>query len=441
MPKRTAFHGTTPAAFPLDLPSSQGEIWPMQIRYGLKRWFTAGAGLAGCFLFFCCLSPFVFAAPDSPAFSKDQTKISLATQDNESLRHEIQRAIDRGLTWLKDNQNSNGWWQTPDHPAVTALALSAFENDPMERYRGKEPAHLKDAYAFLLKHARPDGSICVTNLPTYNTALSMMALMAARNPQYDPIIRKGRTFLAGVQRDFGEKGKLDSPFDGGFGYGLPSDKVSDMSNTLLALEAMYYSKQLSKDNANAEEQDLNWKAAIHFLQSCQNLPSHNQEPWVSNDPKDVGGFVYHAGRSNAGSVTNATTGRVALRSYGSISYAGLLSYIYADLQRDDPRVNAVLEWLKNNYTLEENPGMGQAGLYYYYHTLTKALTVAEIQKMNFSAGKQANWRSDLALRLIQLQQKDGSWLNENARWWEKEPALVTAYAILSLEMIWRGLAG
>ena len=50
----------------------------------------------------------------------------------------------------------------------------------------------------------------------------------------------------------------------------------------------------------------------------------------------------------AGSETNALTGRVALRSYGSISYAGLLSYIYADLKRNDPRVLAVFEWLRRN---------------------------------------------------------------------------------------------
>jgi len=48
-------------------------------------------------------------------------------------------------------------------------------------------------------------------------------------------------------------------------------------------------------------------------------------------------------------------GRVALRSYGSISYAGLLSYIYADLQRDDPRVQAAFDWLRGNYTLDEIP--------------------------------------------------------------------------------------
>jgi squalene-hopene/tetraprenyl-beta-curcumene cyclase len=371
------------------------------------------------------------ADAERTASPQAKSPIVLQTAGNESLRHEVQRAIDRGLSWLTANQNSNGWWQTADHPAVTGLALMAFNGDPMERYRGKEKAELKRAYAFVLDHVKPDGSICVTNLPTYNTAICMMALLASRDSQYDAIIRRARGFLSGVQHDFGEQGKLDTPFDGGFGYGLPSDKVSDMSNTLLALEAMYYSKWLTTDRPGPGGDDLDWKAAIHFLQSCQNLPSHNKEAWVSTDPMDRGGFIYHSGRSNAGGVTNATTGHVALRSYGSISYAGLMSYIYADLKRDDPRVQAVTEWLKTNYTLEENPGMGKAGLFYYFHTMTKALTVSD-------AGP-ANWRQDLALKLIQLQQRDGSWANENARWWEREPALVTCYALLSLEMLWRGL--
>lgn len=367
-------------------------------------------------------------------------RIVASSSNNESFRNEIQHAIDRGLAWLTANQNSNGWWQTPDHPAVTALALTAFNGDPMDRYRGKEPANLKRAYGFVLNQARPDGSICVTNLPTYNTALSMMALLTANSPQYDPILRKARGFLVGVQHDFGEPGKLDTPFDGGFGYGLPSDKVSDMSNTLLALEAIYHSKRLVTDSSLAGAKDLNWEAAIHFLQSCQNLPAYNKEPWASDDARDKGGFIYHSGRSNAGGETNAATGRIALRSYGSISYAGLLSYIYADLKAGDPRVVAVKEWLKTNYTLDENPGMGKAGLFFYYHTMTKALTAAGTGVLDSSSSRQANWRQDVALKLMQLQQRDGSWVNENVRWWEKEPVLVTCYSLLTLETLWRGLA-
>jgi squalene-hopene/tetraprenyl-beta-curcumene cyclase len=366
--------------------------------------------------------------------------VALNGPDNTSIRNEIQHAIDSGLAWLKTNQNSNGWWYTSEHPAVTSLAVTAFNGDPMDRYRGaKEPDFLKRAYGFILAQAKPDGSICVTNLPTYNTAVSMMALLTSNKSQYDPILLKARNFLIGIQHDFGEKGKLDTPFDGGFGYGLPTDKVSDMSNTLLALEALYYSKRLLTDQSLAGAKDLNWGAAIHFLQSCQNLPGYNTEPWVSDAPENKGGFVYHSGRSNAGAETNSVTGRVTLRSYGSISYAGLLSYIYADLRKDDPRVEAVLEWLKTNYTLDENPGMGKQGLFFYYHTMTKALTAVGNDGLRLSDSKQANWRQNLALKLIQLQQRDGSWANENARWWEKEPALVTCYALLSLEILWRGL--
>jgi squalene-hopene/tetraprenyl-beta-curcumene cyclase len=363
--------------------------------------------------------------------------ISVSAADETSLRNEIQHAIDRGFTWLKANQNSNGWWQTPDHPAVTALAITAFNGDPMDRYRNKQRPEQRLAYEYLLKQVKPDGSICVTNLPTYNTSVSMLALLSARDPRYDGIVRQARSFLTGVQRDFGEKGKLDTPFDGGFGYGLPTDKVSDMSNTLLALEAMYYSKRLKADQPQAE--DLNWEAAIRFLQSCQNLPSHNTNGWASDDPQNKGGFIYHTGRSNAGSETNSATGKVTWRSYASISYAGMLSYIYADLKRDDPRVAAVFDWLKQNYTLDENPGMKDAGLFYYYHTMAKALRASGADTLDLPNGKRVDWARDLALKLMQLQQSDGSWVNANARWWEKEPSLVTCYALLSLELLWRNL--
>src|SRR5262249_31801449 len=149
--------------------------------------------------------------------------------------------------------------------------------------------------------------------------------------------------------------------------------------------------------------------------------------------------IYYPGQSMAGTETNALTGRGAPRSYGSISYAGLLSYLYADLKRDDPPVSARFPWLLRNYTLEENPGMGQQGLYFYFHTMTKALTACRADRLPLAGGREIDWRKELALRLLNLQQRDGSWANDNGRWWEKDPALVTGYALVSLELIWRGL--
>ena len=374
-------------------------------------------------------------------FGADQNnpKGNPISQTDLSFRNEVQHAIDRGLAWLQTNQNPSGYWSAPDHPAVTALALTAFKGEPSGRFQKNEPPWLKRGYDFVLSCAKSDGSIYKTNLPTYNTAISMMALLAANKPEYEPLLRKARQFLIGLQGDFDEQGKLDNVFDGGIGYGTKYPH-SDMGNTLQALEALYYSKHLVEDKGLAGAKDLNWEAAIRFLQNCQNLPGQNKQSWASDDAKNKGGFIYYPGYSMAGAETNSATDRVALRSYGSISYAGLLSYIYANLKRDDPRVLAVFEWLRKNYTLQENPGMGPQGLYYYFHTMTKALTIYGVNELELANGQKINWRKEVAMKLINLQQRDGSWVNEeHGRWWEKDPALVTAYALLSLEMIYRGL--
>lgn len=358
--------------------------------------------------------------------------IAVGAAPDVSFRNEVQHAIDRGLEWLQSNQNMNGYWTTADQPAVTALALVAFKGDPQGRFKELEPPWLRKGYDYILSCVQPDGGIHRTNLVTYNTSIAMLALLAAEKPSYDPIIRKARAYLVGLQ------GRSDNVFDGGIGYGSKYQH-SDMGNTLQALEALYHSRHLTRKDTQTREPDLNWEAAIKFLQNCQNLPTVNTQAWVSTDPKDKGGFVYYPGNSMAGGVTNKETGRVALRSYGSISYGGLLSYIYAQMKPDDPRVTAVFDWLKQNYTLTENPGMGPQGLYYYYHTMAKALTLYGVDRLQLADGRTIDWRKDLAMRLLNLQQKDGSWINDNGRWWEREPALVTAYGVLTLELIAKAL--
>jgi squalene-hopene/tetraprenyl-beta-curcumene cyclase len=354
-------------------------------------------------------------------------------------REHLRSALDRGVNWLLANQNSNGWWSTAEQPAVTALVLTALNREPSGRFNRNRPSELSRAYEFILGSVKPDGSIHRGALANYNTALSLMALSTADDPHFLPVIRNARAYLAATQIDFGETGKVDSPFDGGVGYDSKYQH-SDMNNTLTAIEAMRWSESsLPKDAASGvpEGKDLNWAAVARFLQNCQNLRSHNPADWVSEDSKDRGGFVYYPGQSMAGGVTNAETGRVALRSYGSISYAGLLSYAYAKVGKEDPRVVAVMDWLRSNYTLEENPGMGQQGYFYYLHLMTKALTAVGVDELqvNEGGGRAVDWRREVASRLLKLQQPDGSWVNQNQRWWETDRNLVTAYVVLSLEML------
>lgn len=355
-----------------------------------------------------------------------------------SLKHEVQRAIDRGLAWLQHSQDTNGWWSTADHPAVTALALTAFQGDPSRRARTNAIVGIERGYRFLRDSAKPDGSLHRGTLINYNTAISVTALAVLGNPGDDNLLRDARAFLVRSQNDFGLPGQADTPMDGGVGYG---DKYqhSDLNNTLVALEALRATQHLAADQGGATKTDLNWDAAIRFIQNCQNLPERNSQPWVSDHPRDRGGFVYYPGHSMAGGTTNAATGKISLRSYGSISYGGLLSYVYAQLRADDPRVVAVRDWLAANYTLEENPGMGQQGLYYYLHLMTKALHAADLDRLVLADQRVVDWPREVALRLLNLQRQDGSWWNENNRWWEKDANLVTAYAVLTLELIWRRL--
>jgi len=369
--------------------------------------------------------------------SRGETVIAPAKPAPASPPTAIQTAMERGIQWLLAHQNSNGWWSTAEQPAVTALALTALNREPSGRFTRSRPSELNRAYEFLLGSVRPDGSIHRGGLANYNTALSLVALSTAQDPRFLPVIRNARAYLASTQIDFGEPGKRDTPFDGGVGYGSKYQH-SDMNNTFTAIEAMRWSESvLPKDEAAGSPafKDLDWAAVTHFLQSCQNLPEVNPDERVSRDSNDRGGFFYYPGHSMAGAVTNATTGRVALRSYGSISYAGLLSFIYAKVQKDDPRVTAVLDWLEKHYTLAENPGMGRQGYFYYLHLLTKALTAARIDQLKQDDGTTVAWRDQVAGRLLALQQPNGSWVNEQPRWWESDQVLVTAYVLMSLQML------
>ncbi len=395
--------------------------------FGIKRvWFV----LLGLFFFF-------FITTRNGVAGKVAGKW-VEKKDSVSLRHEVQHAIDRGLQYLEGKQAPGGYWSQAEYPALTGLCLTAFMRDPSGRIKAKPPLCVKKGYEYLLKNVKPDGGIYVHDLSNYNTSVCMMALVVAYNPSYEPVLRKARNFLAGLQDESADGGG-DAKYAGGIGYGGSSGH-SDITNTMYALEAIYYTRFLASDKGRDHSgvKKLDWPAAIRFIERCQNLPGSNDQPWASGDAQNKGGFVYFPGKSMAGEM-KLPSGRTALRSYGSASYSGLLSYIYADMRRDDPRVKMAYDWLMKNYTLDENPGMGPAGLYYYYHTMAKALSTYGTDKISLPGGKIVDWRKQLALKLLNLQREDGSWGNENGRWWERDPVLVTSYSVMTLEIIYKGL--
>jgi len=234
------------------------------------------------------------------------------------------------------------------------------------------------------------------------------------------VIERARGFLVDQQFDEGEGHGSDDPYFGGAGYG--SKGRPDLSNTSILIEALI----AAGDDGDSEA----IQRALTFVSRSQNLESeHNTLPYANLNPD--GGFYYtpaNGGESQAGTLDNG-----GLRSYASMTYAGLKSLIYAGVDKDDQRVTAAVAWLRNNYDLKSNPGMGTAGLYYYYQTFAKSLAAFGEATFVDEAGVAHDWRSELVAELESRQREDGGWINsENGRWMEDNGPLVTGYALLAL---------
>ena len=189
--------------------------------------------------------------------------------------------------------------------------------------------------------------------------------------------------------------------------------------------------------AGVKEDDPAFKKVQVFVSRCQNLKSeHNTLPWAGkiND----GSFIYSAAAGGSTKTTDDPLdgGKDALPGYGSMTYAGVKSLIYAGVGKDDPRVKAAVGWLKKNYTVEANAGMptqlAGRGLYYYYHTMSKTLEVLGEDEFVDDKGGKHDWRTDLFRAIEKRQKADGSWANETDRWMEGDPALVSGYTLMAL---------
>ena len=388
-------------------------------------------------LFLILLAALSCEANSVTASDGQNAPVSIGAGVDPSLANEARAAISRGVKWLLAKQSEGGYWSNEDFPALTALPLWALVKS------GSAPEDSIDkAVAYIQGAVNDDGSICRVpketikggGLCNYNTALCMVALHATGRPELIPAIQKARSYVAGSQH-FG-----DDLYRGGMGYDPSTGRpYADLSNSYLAYEAMRLTESVEDLRAAGDARaDLDWEAAQQFVQRVQNLPGHNDQAWASDAPEEKGGFAYRPDASMAGSVTNED-GTVRFRSYGSMTYAGLLSFIYAEVDRDDPRVASAFDWSRNHWTVAENPGMGKQGLYYFYNVLSKALAAYGQDVIEKADGTKVNWRDELIRTLVGLQKTEaetghGFWVNDEGRWWESDPVLVTSYTLLALEI-------
>lgn len=343
---------------------------------------------------------------------------------------------------LAKQMNDGSWFQ---HPAITSLICMGLIDSP-QAADPKVKAAIEKGLDFVVRFAKPDGSIWTEGndqYPNYCTAVSLIALAAADRPQDQAVVRRARAFLMGPDSQFSNLPK-DDPSYGGIGYG--KRLRPDLSNTQWALEALAMTdhldrEPLSNDPEKAKQADLAWERARTFLTNCQNLAETNQAAWVMSDPDNRGGFIYMPGCDENGVAAESKAGeedmggKQGLRSYGSMTYAGLKSMLYAKVDKDDVRVKAAFDWIRRHYTFAKNPGVGAQGHFYYLHTVAKALSVYGDEVVVDQAGKEHPWRAEFIDQVLAMQKPEGFWVNEaNSRWMESMPELVTAYSMMALEI-------
>jgi squalene-hopene/tetraprenyl-beta-curcumene cyclase len=344
----------------------------------------------------------------------------------ETSAREWDRAVGRALDYLKTAQSSDGSWSKQKSPGITGVVLTGVletgrlgPDSPVVERGLKYLESLVNAEA---GHVAGQGAR--VQLQNYVTSVNVMAFRAAgRDDRYKTVVANAAEFLKRLQWDEAEGKGPENDFYGGAGY--DSQSRPDLSNTQFYLEALRA--------AGVPKDDPALKKAVVFLSRCQNLKGeHNDQPWAGkvND----GSFIYSAaggGQSKAGQTADG--GHVG---YGSMTYAGVKSMIYCGVTRDDPRVKKAVEWISRNYTVDRNPGMPEArsqwGLYYYYHTMAKCLDLLGADTLVDANGVKHDWRADLIAALAKRQRPDGSWINEQDRWMEGDPALVTGYALMAL---------
>lgn len=348
---------------------------------------------------------------------------------------------------IKDDQGKEVLRSFP-HPALTGFGLMALQGKPLARRTAAEQETITKGLQWLLTQQNEDGTFG-QEVANYTTCVVVGALTRWQDPSTVPVLARAQKAILLFQNvEAGGYESSDRDY-GSIGYG--GSQRGDLSNLHFSIEAL-------RATGLPENHEAMQKALV-FLQRTQNLKSSNDfSGKVSNPDKegeildvtsgDDGGATYYPGNSAAGYIVQPN-GKVVARSYGSMTYALLKSYTLAGVKGDDPRVQAAVKWIQDNWTLAVNPGSDPAlgekvqyqGLFYYYMVLAQALDAAKVATVNVSTQQAAqvviepiDWRKALHDHLAAIQQSDGTWINgKNGRWMENLPLLCTCYAMIALE--------
>ena len=322
-------------------------------------------------------------AQDSVNRSASAGKSTSAAKSGAASDNELTQLRAKAIAFLKASQADDGSFSAQLGPALTAMVADAMMRSGVPV---ADPTIAK-ALEYVQKFVHSDGGIYGgSQHENYETSIAIMCFNTAnKGGKYDKLIADAVKFEKKIQWDEGEGVAPDDPRYGGQGYG--NEKRPDLSNTGMFVDAL---KEIGTD-----DDDPALKEALKFISNSQNLNTPYNTTKFAPLVND-GGFYYTPvgeGESKPGKTENG-----GLRSYGTMTYVGFKSLLYAGLKPDDPRVKAARKWIESHYTLDENPGMGQQGLFYFYHVFGKALSATGEKTLKDADGNESRLASGLDCR-------------------------------------------
>ena len=220
----------------------------------------------------------------------------------------VEASVEKGLEWLKKNQNSDGSWAAPGnaYPTVmtgmAGLALMMEGSTPRE---GKYSEPISKAIEWYLKRSQSNGLLGTPSNPTessryiYGHGFGMLFLACAYGEEEDPTTRKKLETLLQKAVEFSGKAQTKH---GGWGYVSSADGggFDEGSTTITQLQGLRAAR-----NAGIKVPKEIIDKSTQYLRDC-------------TTPR--GGVVYSYGSRGGGGECPAITGAACASAFSSGNY-------------------------------------------------------------------------------------------------------------------------
>ncbi len=269
---------------------------------------------------------------------------------------QVHEAIDRGVDWLKNEQQADGSWpDTVGHSGgVTALSTLAL----LEAGVPPDDPHMARALNWL-RALQPTG--------TYVLALQTMVFAKAEPNRDLPLIARNVARLEAIQVPGGERrGSWTYGQPGTFAHGAAT--IGDNSNAQFALLALH-----EAERAGVPVSDSTWQMALDYWEAAQNPD---------------GSWGYHPRSPGTGSMTAAGIACLVIASDMTHSgdarvEGGKIVCCQNDGENGQRRLERGLRWMGENFSASANPGPGARGQRWFYYYLYGIERVGRLTNRRF----------------------------------------------------------